>query len=80
MIAQNDNLGELTFYRHKRSSEYELDTPEALLFALLCPIRNALFYQKLIAASLTNPLTEAGNRQALCRQFSRGVSAVLPRV
>lgn len=74
LISQSDNLGELTFYRDKRFNEYELDTLEALLSALLCPVRNALLYQKAIAASLTDPLTGTGNRQALFSQLSREAS------
>ena len=31
LIAQNDNLGELTFYRNKRFDEFELETLEALM-------------------------------------------------
>jgi diguanylate cyclase (GGDEF)-like protein len=42
--------------------------------ALLCPVRNALLYQKAIAASLTDPLTGAGNRQALFSHLGREVS------
>lgn len=74
LIAQNENLGELIFYRDNRFNEYELDSLEALISVLLSPIRNALLYQKAIAASLTDPLTGAGNRQALISQFSREAS------
>lgn len=41
---------------------------------LLFPVRNALLYQKAIAASLTDPLTGAWNRRALFSQRSREVS------
>ena len=41
---------------------------------LLFPVRNALLYQKAIAASLTDPLTGDWNRQALFSQRSREVS------
>jgi len=74
LIAQEESLGELTFYRDSRFNEYELDSLEALLSVLLSPVRNALLYQKAIAASLTDPLTGAGNRQALNSQLSREVS------
>jgi diguanylate cyclase (GGDEF)-like protein len=74
LITQNENLGEMIFYRDNRFNEYELDSLEALLSVLLSPVRNSLLYQKAIAASLTDPLTGAGNRQALNSQFSREVS------
>lgn len=74
LIVKNENLGELIFYRDNRFNEFEMDSLEALLSVLISPVRNALLYQKALAASLTDPLTGAGNRLALNSQISREIS------
>ena len=65
LITQRDNLGEIVLYHDARFSESDLDTLEVLLSALLCPLRNALQYRIALDASMTDPLTGAGNRLAM---------------
>lgn len=65
LVSREDNLGELVFYRNTRFSEKELANVEYLLSCLLCPLRNALQYRQALAASMSDPLTGAGNRIAL---------------
>jgi len=74
LIIQNENLGEMIFYRDTRFNEYDMDSLQVLLSTLLNPVRNALLYRQAIAASLTDPLTGAGNRQALKSQLAREIS------
>lgn len=65
LITQRDNLGEIVLYHSARFNDTDLDCIESLLSTLLCPLRNALQYQAAIDASMTDPLTGAGNRLAM---------------
>lgn len=65
LITQRDNLGEIVLYRNTRFCDSDLEIIETLLSALLCPLRNALLYRAAIEASMTDPLTGAGNRLAM---------------
>jgi diguanylate cyclase (GGDEF)-like protein len=71
LITQSDHLGEIAFYRGTRFNEQELISIETLLSTLLSPIRNALLYQVALGASLTDPLTGAGNRSSLTSNLQR---------
>lgn len=71
LVTQNDHLGEIVFYRDTRFTDQELESIETLLSALLSPVRNALLYRIALAASLTDPLTGAGNRTALASNLQR---------
>lgn len=71
LITQRDNLGELVLYHSARFSDADLDTLETLLSSLLCPLRNALQYRAAIDASMTDPLTGAGNRLAMMTNLER---------
>ncbi len=73
LITQQDHLGELTLYRNKRFSESNLQVIEGTLATLVCPLRNALQYREALVASLTDPLTGAGNRLALDNTLSREI-------
>ncbi|NKB31584.1 MAG: diguanylate cyclase [Pseudomonadales bacterium] len=73
LITQNDYLGELNFYRGKRFTEFDLELIEDVLGTLICPLRNALQYREAIIASLTDPLTGAGNRIALDSTLRREI-------
>jgi len=72
LITPTDFLGELNFYRGKRFSALDLELIEDVLGTLICPLRNALQYREAIIASLTDPLTGAGNRIALDTTLRRG--------
>lgn len=74
LITQNDHLGEIVFYRDSRFSDQELGAIETLLSTLLSPVRNALLYRIALAASLTDPLTGAGNRASLASNLQRELS------
>ncbi len=65
LITQQDFLGEVTFYRSKRFTEYDLQLIESLLGTLVCPLKNSLRYREAVIASLTDPLTGCGNRISL---------------
>ena len=73
LITQKDYLGEISFYRSNRFKENDLVLIEDLLSTLICPLRNALQYREAIIASLTDPLTGAGNRIALENTLKREV-------
>lgn len=74
LITANDHLGEIVFYRNTRFSDQNLQAIEVMLSALICPLRNALTYRDAIMASLTDPLTSAGNRIALDNALAREIN------
>lgn len=63
--AQNQKLGDITFYRSTRFREHELANIEALMGTLVYPLRNAMRYQAALNQAFQDPLTGAGNRIAL---------------
>lgn len=73
VITQEDHLGEICFYNSKRFSEQDLELIEIVLGVLVCPLRNALNYRDALVASLTDPLTGAGNRIALRDTLTREI-------
>lgn len=73
LITQSDHLGEINFYRGKRFTEFDLELIEGVLSTLICPLRNTLQYREAIIASLTDPLTGAGNRIALDNTLRREI-------
>jgi diguanylate cyclase (GGDEF)-like protein len=73
LIIQQSHLGEIVLSRSTRFSERELEILESLLGVLLCPLRNALSYHCAVTASMTDPLTGAGNRLALMSQLNREI-------
>ncbi|MCB1664475.1 MAG: GGDEF domain-containing protein [Pseudomonadales bacterium] len=74
LITANDHLGEIVFYRNTRFSDQHLQAIEVMLSALICPLRNALTYRDAIMASLTDPLTGAGNRIAMDNALEREIN------
>lgn len=74
LITAQDHLGEIIFYRSTRFSDRDLEGIEVMLSALICPLRNALLYHEALTASLTDPLTGAGNRIALTNTLAREIS------
>jgi diguanylate cyclase (GGDEF)-like protein len=73
LITQQDYLGELTFYRSRRFPEKDLAVLESLLNVVVFPLRNALMYREAISATLTDPLTGAGNKVALQNTLQREI-------
>jgi len=74
LITANDHLGEIVFYRNTRFSDQNLQAIEVLLSALICPLRNSLTYRDALMASLTDPLTGAGNRIAMDHALEREIN------
>lgn len=73
LITSKDNLGEITFSRSKRFKETELSILENILKIIVYPLRNALNYRDAVRASLTDPLTGAGNRISLINTLRREI-------
>lgn len=69
--AQNEKLGDITFYRNTRFREHELANLEALMGTLVYPLRNAMRYRAALDQAFKDPLTGAGNRIALDDNLSR---------
>ena len=74
LITAQDHLGEIVFYCSTRFSDRDLEGIEVMLSALICPLRNSLLYYEALTASLTDPLTGAGNRIALTNTLAREIS------
>ncbi|MDT8429008.1 MAG: GGDEF domain-containing protein [Pseudomonadales bacterium] len=73
LMTRQDFLGELVFYRNTRFTDSDLETIESALSALLCPLRNSLLYRQALTASVTDPLTGAGNRAGLNVTLNREI-------
>lgn len=71
--TRQGDLGELILYRDHRLSEAELARVESLLMTLVHPLRNALQYRDVLDASVTDPLTGAGNRSGLDTALDREI-------
>jgi diguanylate cyclase (GGDEF)-like protein len=71
MTHEGDEMGELAFQRDRRFSEEELLQLESLLACLLYPLRNALLYRTAMLSALRDPLTGAGNREAMDQSLNR---------
>ncbi len=71
LSAQNETLGDISFYRSTRFREHELANIEALMGTLVYPLRNAMRYKKALDQAFRDPLTGAGNRIALDDSLKR---------
>ena len=69
--AQNEKLGDISFYRSTRFREHELANIEALMGTLVYPLRNAMRYKNALDQAFRDPLTGAGNRIALDDSLKR---------
>jgi diguanylate cyclase (GGDEF)-like protein len=69
--AQDEKLGDITFYRNTRFREHELANLEALMGTLVYPLRNAMRYKTALDQAFKDPLTGAGNRIALDDNLTR---------
>lgn len=65
LAIENEHLGDLYCTRRSSFSPSELELLERLLCDLIYPLRNALLYHAALQAAMRDPLTGAGNRQAL---------------
>jgi diguanylate cyclase (GGDEF)-like protein len=73
LTTQKDCIGVLTFNRSTRFREHELANIEGLISTLVYPLRNAVRYTEALAAAFRDPLTGAGNRNALDKTLDREV-------
>jgi diguanylate cyclase (GGDEF)-like protein len=65
LVADGENLGELTLTRRTRFVDDELAKLEETLAWLVYPLRNSLLYRQALQAAHTDPLTGVQNRTAL---------------
>ncbi|MGM0633935.1 MAG: GGDEF domain-containing protein [Pseudomonadota bacterium] len=72
--TRQGDLGEIILYRSLRFSDRELSGIESLLTTLVHPLHNALQYRDALDASITDPLTGAGNRAGLDQALEREIA------
>ncbi len=65
LVLLKKNLGEVSFYRAKPFTKEELNQLEALIAALLYPVRNSLLYKRAVETAYRDPLTDLNNRAAM---------------
>ena len=70
---EQEDLGEIRFYRGRKFVEAELACLEQLLGVLMYPLRNALRYRQALQWAHRDPLTTLGNRAALDEQLQREI-------
>jgi diguanylate cyclase (GGDEF)-like protein len=73
LTINDEQLGQLTFFRRNAFSEEELVTLENMLCALVYPLRNALLYHSAIRSALIDPLTGVNNRSGMDGAIKREV-------
>ncbi len=67
--------GELTLYREWPFSRAEIIDMQSCVVLLQNPLRNAMQYRRALAASMADPLTRIGNRNALMMTLSQELAA-----
>ncbi|MFT5132711.1 MAG: diguanylate cyclase (GGDEF)-like protein [Gammaproteobacteria bacterium] len=65
LVLLEDDIGELTLYRHSKFDEEEIKILENTIAALIYPLRNAILYKQAVEKSYRDPLTGVNNRAAL---------------
>lgn len=65
LTHEHTYLGEVNLSRKTKFTEAEIERLELFTSLLIFPIKNALMYHNALKKSLTDPLTQAGNRVAL---------------
>ncbi len=73
LVAEGQELGELTLHRSRPFAEEETVVVETLLGALVYPLRNALLYHQAVQASRRDPLTGLWNRMAFDEALHREI-------
>ncbi len=71
IVLLGEALGALTLMRHLPFSEEELSRLEALLCALVYPLRNALLYRRALETAYKDPVTGVNNRLAFDQALAR---------
>lgn len=70
---EQQDLGEISFFRGRKFEERELARLEQLLSVLMYPLRNALRYRQALQWAHRDPLTGLGNRAALEEHLQREI-------
>ncbi len=65
LILLDNDIGELTVYRHIKFEESETALLENTIAALVYPLRNAILYKQAVEKAYRDPLTGVNNRAAL---------------
>ena len=74
LVLMEQSLGRLTLTRPEPFTAGELRELEALICALIYPLRNALLYKRALDTALTDPVTGINNRAALNANLEREVN------
>ncbi len=65
LVLLDNDIGELTLYRHTRFEQDETLLLENTIAALVYPLRNAILYKQAVEKAYRDPLTGVNNRAAL---------------
>ena len=74
LVVLDKSLGVITFRGDDRLEESHLQQLEALICALVYPLRNALMYKRALDTALKDPVTGINNRAALNATIDREVN------
>jgi diguanylate cyclase (GGDEF)-like protein len=74
ILLLDKSLGYVTLSRETKFSKQELEILDALLCALIYPLRNALLYKLALETALKDPVTGIQNRAALNTAMDREIS------
>jgi diguanylate cyclase (GGDEF)-like protein len=73
LVVLEKSLGTITFKRDEALLDEEIGRLEALICALVYPLRNALMYRRALETALKDPVTGINNRAALNANIDREV-------
>jgi len=71
LTLEDQDLGEIKFYRSQPFSEFESQLVETFLAILVHPLNNALRYFQAISSSYIDPLTHLHNRTSMLQVMQR---------
>lgn len=71
LTIEDQELGEIKFYRSQAFSESESQRIETFLTFLVYPLRNALRYQQAVDSAYIDPLTNLHNRASMLDEMQR---------
>ncbi|MGQ0658175.1 MAG: GGDEF domain-containing protein [Chromatiales bacterium] len=74
LLVLDKSLGQLAFKRDRRFTTVETDQLEALICALVYPLRNAIRYKRALDTAFKDPVTGINNRAALNATMDREVN------
>ncbi len=65
LVLLQENLGLISFYRSNKFTKMEIDKLEALVAALIYPLRNSILYKRALETAYRDPITNLNNRAAM---------------